>query len=159
MVVWAIDKPPRSAIISTRSRKLSLKRRVPPHAQDDDLAIKVPTIKQARPRPEARPSHRPQLTSGLRSYNRPAICTRAPFGDQAAVKQSVRFRASTLPVGHQSPLRVDSGGSGRVALATAGLGGMRRCGASSRSRCWKRSRRRFNLRARWGRAYDADWGA
>jgi hypothetical protein len=45
MVVWAIDRP-RSALIFTRSRKMSLKRRLPPHAQDDDRAIKVAAFEQ-----------------------------------------------------------------------------------------------------------------
>jgi hypothetical protein len=59
MVVWAIDRP-RSAIIS-RSRKLSLKRGLPPHAQDDDLAVKVPALEQFVQ--THKPNHRTALGS------------------------------------------------------------------------------------------------
>jgi hypothetical protein len=45
MVVCAIDRP-RSAIISTRSRKLSLNRKIPTHAQDDDPAVEISTFEQ-----------------------------------------------------------------------------------------------------------------
>ncbi|HSZ89077.1 MAG TPA: hypothetical protein VK822_06835 [Acetobacteraceae bacterium] len=76
-----------------------LEAQVPPHAQDDDLAIKVPTIKQlvhAR-----KPGHRTALNSPVGCEATTAgNLHQSPFGDQAAVKQSVRFRASTLPVGH-----------------------------------------------------------
>jgi hypothetical protein len=44
MVVWASDRP-RSAIISTRSRR-QLEAKIPAHAQDDDLAVKVATLEQ-----------------------------------------------------------------------------------------------------------------
>src|SRR6516225_3353345 len=49
MVVCAIDRP-RSTIISTRSRRLSLKRRYQRthrmHAQDNDVAVEVTTLEQ-----------------------------------------------------------------------------------------------------------------
>jgi hypothetical protein len=45
MVVWA-KAMPRSAIIWTRSRELSLNVRIPPDAQDDDFLVKVPPFKE-----------------------------------------------------------------------------------------------------------------
>ena len=45
IVVCAIDRP-RSAIISTRSRKLKLKAKISAHAQDDDPAVEVATLGQ-----------------------------------------------------------------------------------------------------------------
>ena len=58
MVVWAIDNP-RSAIISTRSPKAELEAQIPPHAQDNDLAIKVAPLEQLLQPQE--PSHRAAL--------------------------------------------------------------------------------------------------
>ena len=45
MVVWAIERLG-SDIISTKSRKLSLKRRYHLTSQHDDLTIKVATLEQ-----------------------------------------------------------------------------------------------------------------
>src|SRR5580698_11346751 len=51
-----------------------LEAQVPPHAQDDDLAIKVPTIKQLVHARE--PRHRTALNSSVAgTVRRPAICT------------------------------------------------------------------------------------
>jgi hypothetical protein len=45
MVVW-VKLMPRSAIIWTRSRELSLKVRYPSYAEHDDFLVKVPTLEE-----------------------------------------------------------------------------------------------------------------